>query len=192
MVGCGATGSALASLLARAGTGTIRIVDRDYVEPSNLQRQSLFDENDAAESLPKAVVAARKIASFNSQIVVEPQVADLIPSNIESLLAGVDLILDGTDNFETRYLINDYAVKFSLPWIYTAAVGTYCATLNILPGKTACLACIFPDSPSGALENPGKCTPDTLFCPAGYSASRNRCPRRRCRSKAGKISPHNR
>ena len=152
IVGFGATGSALASLLGRAGIGTIRIVDRDYVEPSNLQRQSLFDENDAAESLPKAVAAARKIASFNSQIVVEPQVADLVPSNIESLLAGVDLILDGTDNFETRYLINDYAVKFSLPWIYTAAVGSYCATLNILPGKTACLACIFPDSPRGALE----------------------------------------
>src|SRR5438094_8360350 len=152
MVGCGATGSALASLLARAGTGTIRIVDRDYLEPSNSQRQSLFDENDAAESLPKAVAAARKIASFNSQIVVEPQVADLIPSNIESLLAGVDLILDGTDNFETRYLINDYAVKFSLPWIYTAAVGSYCATLNILPGTTACLACIFPGSARRALE----------------------------------------
>src|SRR5204862_4391416 len=97
-------------------------------------------------------------ASFNSQIVVEPQVADLIPSNIESLLAGGDLILDGTDNFETRYLINDYAVKFSLPWIYTAAVGSYCATLNILPGKTACLACIFPDSPSGALETDRKST----------------------------------
>src|SRR6266699_1872394 len=152
IVGCGATGSALASLLARAGVGTIRIIDRDYVEPSNLQRQSLFDESDAAEALPKAIAAARKIASFNSQIVVEPQVADLVPSNIESLLAGVDLILDGTDNFETRYLINDYVVKFSLPWIYTAAVGSYCATLNILPGKTACLACIFPDSPSGALD----------------------------------------
>src|SRR5437667_10093950 len=103
MVGCGATGSALASLLARAGTGTIRIVDRDYVEPSNLQRQSLFDESDAAESLPKAVAAARKIASFNSQIVVEPQVADLIPSNIDSLLAGGGLSLDRTDNFATPY-----------------------------------------------------------------------------------------
>src|SRR5207247_3734184 len=102
MVGCGATGSALASLLARAGIGTIRIVDRDYVEPSNLQRQSLFDESDAAESLPKAVAAARKIASFNSQIVVEPQVAALVPSKIDSLLAGVDVVLAGTDNFETR------------------------------------------------------------------------------------------
>jgi len=152
VAGCGATGSVLASLLARAGVGTIRIIDRDYVEPSNLQRQSLFDEADAAESLPKAIAAARKIAAFNSQIVVEPQVADLVPANIEALFDGMQLILDGTDNFETRYLINDFAVKTSLPWIYTAAVGSYGVTLNVLPGKTACLACIFPDPPRGALE----------------------------------------
>ena len=152
IVGCGATGSALASLLARAGVGTIRIIDRDYVEPSNLQRQALFDEADAAESLPKAIAAARKIAAFNSQIVVKPHVADLTPQNIEALLTGAQLILDGTDNFETRYLLNDFAVKFSLPWIYTAAVGSYAITLNILPGKTACLACIFPDAPQGAVE----------------------------------------
>src|SRR5881227_3165514 len=105
IVGCGATGSALASLLARAGVGTIRIIDRDYVELSNLQRQSLFDESDAAESLPKAIAAARKIAAFNSQIVIDPHVADLTPSNIAALLEGEQLILDGTDNFETRYLI---------------------------------------------------------------------------------------
>src|SRR5205807_9616946 len=105
IVGCGATGSALASLLGRAGVGTLRIIDRDYVEASNLQRQSLFEESDAAESLPKAVAAARKIAAFNSQIVVEPKVEDLVPSNIQALLEGSDLILDGTDNFETRYLI---------------------------------------------------------------------------------------
>jgi len=152
VVGCGATGSAIASLLARAGVGTIRIIDRDYVEPSNLQRQSLFDEADAAESLPKAIAAARKIAAFNSQIVVEPQVADLTPANIEALLEGMQLILDGTDNFETRYLINDFAVKTSLPWIYTAAVGSYGVTLNVLPGKTACLACVFPDLPRGTFE----------------------------------------
>lgn len=152
LVGCGATGSALASLLARAGLGTLRIIDRDYVESSNLQRQSLFDEADAAESLPKAIAAARKIAAFNSQIVVEPQVADLTPENVAALLGGTELILDGTDNFETRYLINDFAVKHSLPWIYTAAVGSYGVTLNVLPGKTACLACIFPDSPKGTLE----------------------------------------
>jgi molybdopterin/thiamine biosynthesis adenylyltransferase len=152
IVGCGATGSALAGLLARAGVGTLRIIDRDYVEPSNLQRQSLFEEADAVESLPKAIAAARRIAAFNSQIVVEPQVADLVPDNAGSLLAGVGLVLDGTDNFETRYLLNDYAVKNSLPWIYTAAVGSYGVTLNVLPGKTACLACIFPDSPRGAIE----------------------------------------
>lgn len=152
IVGCGATGSALASLLGRAGVGTLRIIDRDYVEPSNLQRQTLFDESDAAESLPKAIAAARKIASFNSQIVVEPHANDLTPENIHGLLKGLQIILDGTDNFETRYLINDYAVKNSLPWIYTAAVGSYTATMNILPGETACLACIFPESPTGLIE----------------------------------------
>jgi adenylyltransferase/sulfurtransferase len=152
IIGCGATGSALASLLARAGVGTIRVIDRDYVEPSNLQRQSLFDEADAAESLPKAIAAARKIAAFNSQIVIEPHVADLTPVNIGVLLEEVQLILDGTDNFETRYLINDFTVKYSLPWIYTAAVGSYGVTLNVLPGKTACLACIFSAPPQGTFE----------------------------------------
>jgi molybdopterin/thiamine biosynthesis adenylyltransferase len=152
IVGCGATGSAIASLLARAGVGAIRIIDRDYVEPSNLQRQSLFDEADAAESLPKAIAAARKIAAFNSEIGIDPQVADLTPANIGVLLDGVQLILDGTDNFETRYLINDFAVKNSLPWIYTAAVGSYGVTLNVLPGKTACLACIFADPPQGTFQ----------------------------------------
>jgi len=152
IVGCGATGSAIASLLARAGVGTLRVIDRDYVEPSNLQRQSLFDESDAAESLPKAIAAARKIAAFNSEIAVEPKVDDLIPSNIQTLLEGTDLILDGTDNFETRYLLNDYAVDRSIPWIYSAAVGSYAVTLNIVPGQTACLACIFPDSPRGMVE----------------------------------------
>jgi molybdopterin-synthase adenylyltransferase len=152
IVGCGATGSALASLLARSGVGGIRIIDRDYVEASNLQRQTLFDEADASESLPKAIAAARKIAAFNSQIVVEPQVADLTPANIDSLLANAMLILDGTDNFETRYLINDYAVKNSLGWIYTGAVGSYGVTMNIIPRRTACLACVFPEAPGGALE----------------------------------------
>jgi molybdopterin-synthase adenylyltransferase len=152
IVGCGATGSALASSLARSGVGMIRLLDRDYVEPSNLQRQSLFDENDARESLPKAVAAARQIARFNSQILVESQVADLTPANVENLLGGVDLILDGTDNFETRYLVNDYAVKASTAWIYAAAVGSYAATLNVLPGDTSCLACVFPDPPRGTVE----------------------------------------
>jgi adenylyltransferase/sulfurtransferase len=152
IVGCGATGSVLASLLARSGVGTLRILDRDYVEPSNLQRQSLFDENDARESLPKAIAASRQIARFNSQIVVEPHVADLTPANVDSLLRDCDLILDGTDNFETRYLINDYALKNSVAWIYAAAVGSYAVTMNILPGETACLACIFPEPPRGTVE----------------------------------------
>jgi adenylyltransferase/sulfurtransferase len=152
VVGCGATGSAVASLLARSGVGTLRIIDRDYVEPSNLQRQSLFDERDAAESLPKAIAAGRKISAFNSEISVEARVADLVPGNIEDLLEDMDVILDGTDNFETRYLMNDYAVKGHRPWIYAAAVGSYGVTLNILPGKTACLACIFPDTPRGMVE----------------------------------------
>ena len=130
----------------------LRIIDRDYVEPSNLQRQSLFDERDAAESLPKAVAASRKIASFNSEIAIEARVEDVVPGNIEELLEGVDVILDGTDNFETRYLVNDYAVKMSKPWVYAAAVGSYGVTLNVVPGKTACLACIFPDSPMGMVE----------------------------------------
>jgi len=152
IAGCGATGSALAGLLARAGIGHLRIIDRDYVEPSNLQRQSLFEESDAAESTPKAIAAARKIAAFNSGIEVDPKVEDLVPANIEALLENSDLILDGTDNFETRYLINDFAVKRSLSWVYCAAVGSYAVTLNVVPGQTACLACIFPDSPRGMVE----------------------------------------
>jgi len=152
IVGCGAIGSALAALLARAGVGRLRIIDRDYVEASNLQRQSLFEESDAAESLPKALAAARKIAALNSAIVVEPEVADLVPGNAEKLLAGAQVILDGTDNFETRYLLNDVAVKNGVPWIYAAAVGAYGVTMNVLPGETACLACIFPAPPRGALE----------------------------------------
>ncbi len=152
IVGCGATGSVLASLLARSGVGTIRIVDRDYVEPSNLQRQSLFDENDARESVPKAIAAARQIARFNSQIV--SRASRRRPDSEERRFPArrVHLILDGTDNFETRYLINDYALKNSVPWIYAAAVGSYAVTMNVLPGETACLACIFPASPRGTIE----------------------------------------
>lgn len=152
IVGCGATGSALSSLLARAGIGYLRLIDRDYVEASNLQRQVLFDEADAAESLPKAIAAARKISAFNSEIVVEPHPVDLTPDNAEELLAGVDMVLDGTDNFETRYLINDYAVSVAVPWIYTAAVASYGVTMTVLPGETACLVCVFPDSPRGIVE----------------------------------------
>jgi adenylyltransferase/sulfurtransferase len=152
VVGCGATGTCVSSLLARAGVGDLLIVDRDYVESSNLQRQTLFDEADAAESLPKAVAAARKIAAFNSEVRVKAEVADLTPENIGALLAGVDLILDATDNFETRYLINDFAVQQGKPWIYAAAVASYAVTMNVIPGKTACLSCVFPAAPEGTVE----------------------------------------
>src|SRR5215470_13048350 len=152
IVGCGATGSALASLLARAGIGRLRIIDRDYVEASNLQRQTLFDEQDAAESLPKAVAAEGKIKAFNSLVEIEAHVDDLRPENADKLLGGIPLVLDGTDNFETRYLINDFSVKNSVPWIYCAAVGSYAATMNVIPGESACLGCMFPETPGGAVE----------------------------------------
>ena len=150
VLGCGALGSFQAGALARAGVGFLRIIDRDYVELSNLQRQWLFDQCDVEQSLPKSVAAARKIAAINSDIQVEPVVADLTASNVDELLGDADLILDGTDNFETRYLINDYAVNRGRPWIYGAAVGSYGITMPIVPGQTACLRCIYPDPASGA------------------------------------------
>jgi molybdopterin/thiamine biosynthesis adenylyltransferase len=152
IVGCGATGAAGAALLARAGVGTLILIDRDFVEESNLQRQVLFDEADAAAATPKAEAARRQIARFNSEIQVRAHVADLVPDNIQTLLGDAALILDATDNFETRYLINDYSVDRGFPWIYAAAVGAYAATMNILPGETACLACLFPQPPSGPVE----------------------------------------
>ncbi len=156
IIGCGATGTVSASLLARAGVGTITLVDRDFVEASNLQRQILFDEADAQESLPKAEAARRKIALFNSDVTVHAHIADLVPGNIGSLVDAAHVILDATDNFETRYLINDFAVQQGTPWIYAAAVGSYAASMNILPAphnlRTACLACIFPKPPGGPVE----------------------------------------
>ena len=148
VVGCGAIGASVCTLLARAGIGTLRIIDRDYVEVSNLQRQLLFDEEDARQSLPKAEAAARKLRLINSEVAVETQVKDLTPQTLP-LLEGMDLILDCTDNFESRYLINDFSAKVVIPWIYAAAVGSYAVTMNIIPGITACLACIFPDTPRG-------------------------------------------
>jgi adenylyltransferase/sulfurtransferase len=138
-----------AELLARAGVGHLRIIDRDFVELSNLQRQFLFDESDAREELPKAVAGARRLARINSEVTVEPVVADLTACNAESLLGDVDLILDATDNFETRYLINDVAVKRGVAWIYGAAVGSYGLKLAIVPGQTACFRCVYPDPPQG-------------------------------------------
>jgi adenylyltransferase/sulfurtransferase len=142
LVGCGALGTALAGLLVRAGLGYLRIVDRDFVEPSNLQRQTLFDEADARDALPKAVAAERKLRAINSDVQVEGIVDDLSPRNVDELLTGFPLILDGTDNFETRFLVNDAAVKLAVPWIYAAAVSSCGITMTIRPGTTACLACL--------------------------------------------------
>ena len=162
IIGVGATGAATASLLARAGVGRLTLMDRDYVEPSNLQRQVLFDEDDARECLPKAEAARRHLARVNSGVLVTAQIADFTPRNAEMLIADADIVLDCTDNFETRYLINDLCVRDGRPWIYAAAVGAYAATMNILPRQadseapacqpTACLACLFPASPSGNVE----------------------------------------
>src|ERR1700744_667667 len=161
VVGVGATGAATASLLARAGIGRLTLIDRDYVEPSNLQRQVLFDENDARECLPKAEAARRHLARVNSGVRVDAQIADLTPRPAEPLIGDADIVFDCTDNFETRYLINDLCVRDGRPWIYAAAVGAYAATMNILPRPansdapfqpTACLACLFPTSPTGNVE----------------------------------------
>ena len=143
LVGCGAIGAAAANLLVRAGVGRLRIIDRDFVETSNLQRQTLFDESDARDALPKAVAAERKLRAINSSVSVEGVVGDLSPETAKELLSpDFDLILDGTDNFETRFLLNDFAVKFGRPWIYAAAVASYGVTMAIRPGITPCLACL--------------------------------------------------
>jgi adenylyltransferase/sulfurtransferase len=145
--GCGALGSVLANTLARAGVGKLRIVDRDFVETTNLQRQVLFDEDDVAANLPKAIAAANKLRRINSQIEIEPIVADVDHLNILSLLEGVDCIVDGTDNFETRFLINDAAVKLGLPWVYGGSIGAGGQTMTILPGETPCLRCLITEAP---------------------------------------------
>ncbi len=149
IAGCGAIGAAAANLLARAGVGRIRIVDRDFVELSNLQRQTLFDESDAAQALPKAIAAERQLKSINSSVDVEGLVADINPANASELLQDFDLILDGTDNFETRFLLNDFAVHANKPWIYAAAVSSYGIFMTILPGVTACLTCLL-EAPAAA------------------------------------------
>lgn len=150
IVGCGALGSAHAESLARAGVGKLRIADRDFVEASNLQRQTMFTERDAAERVPKAIAAASHIREINAEIEVEPEIADVNHSNMERLIADCDVVLDGTDNFATRYLINDACVKHEVNWIYGAAVGSYGVTMTIRPHQTACLRCVFPEAPPAA------------------------------------------
>lgn len=163
LCGCGALGTVLANALVRAGVGHVRIVDRDFIEPSNLQRQVLFDENDIAQNLPKAEAAARKLGAINSSVHVEPVVADIDRTNILDLCRDADLILDGTDNFEIRYLINDVAVKLGKPWVYGGSIGSHGQTMTILPGQTPCLRCVFEAAPApgeaGTCETAGVLAP---------------------------------
>jgi molybdopterin-synthase adenylyltransferase len=147
LVGCGALGSNIANTMVRAGVGKIIIVDRDFIETHNLQRQTLFDEEDVAHSLPKSVAAAEKLRKINSQVEIVPLVTDVNQGNIEQLVREVDLVLDGTDNFETRYLINDACIKLGKPWVYGGVVTSGGTTMTIVPHETACLRCIFPECP---------------------------------------------
>ncbi|MGA8027392.1 MAG: ThiF family adenylyltransferase [Bryobacteraceae bacterium] len=150
IVGCGALGSFQAEALARAGIGRLRLIDRDYVDFTNLQRQWLYEETDARSESPKAIAAARRLHHLNHDVEIDPLVTDFTPSNAEELVTGCDLILDGTDNFETRYLLNDLSVKLNIPWIYGAAIGSYGLAMPVVPGRGPCLACVYPDPPSGA------------------------------------------
>ena len=145
--GCGALGSVLANTLARAGVGCVRIVDRDFIELNNLQRQVLFDEDDIARGLPKAIAAAEKLRRINSEVEIEPVVADVDHTNIQQLVDGVDVIVDGTDNFETRFLVNDAAVRYDIPWVYGGCLGAEGQTMTILPQKTPCLRCLIQECP---------------------------------------------
>ena len=149
IVGCGALGTLQAAALARAGVGRLLLIDRDYVEWSNLQRQWLYDEEDARSGLPKAASAARHIALINSEVEAEAHIADLRPENISDLLEEAQVVLDGTDNFETRYLLNDWCVDRGVPWIYGGAVGSEGITMPVLPGRTACFECVYAQPPTG-------------------------------------------
>jgi len=174
LCGCGALGTVLANVLVRAGVGFIRVVDRDFVEPSNLQRQVLFDESDVANNLPKAEAAATKMRQINSTVTVEAVVADIDRTNIEDLTRDADMILDGSDNFEVRYLINDVAVKHGKPWVYGGAVGSQGMTMTIIPGETPCLRCVFEAAPNpgdvGTCETAGVLAP-TVNIVASYQAT---------------------
>lgn len=155
VAGCGALGSVIAETLVRAGTGLVRLVDRDFVELHNLQRQVLYTEDDVEAALPKAIAAARRLARINSEVRIEPVIADIDHRNIESLVRGIDVIVDGTDNFEVRFLINDVALKQGIPWIYGGCIGAEGQTMSILPGETGCLRCLLSDGPPAPGTTPG-------------------------------------
>ena len=147
LVGCGALGSVIAGHLVRAGVGYLRIADRDYLELNNLQRQMLFTEADVARRLPKAVASAEHLRAINSEVEVEPLVVDLNPFSVVDFADGLDLLVDGTDNFMARFLINDLAVSRSMPWVYGGVIGAAGMTLTVVPGQGPCLRCVFPDVP---------------------------------------------
>ena len=183
LIGCGALGTALANLLVRAGLGKLRIVDRDFVEPSNLQRQTLFEEADAREALPKAVASERRLTAINSDVTVEGVVADLTPSNARELLGGFPLLLDGTDNFETRLLMNDYAVSHDIPWIYAAVVASYGVTMAVRPGDTACLACLAESD-----GNPNDSNPNDDSQAGDHAARNSEMPGDTATPQAGRMA----
>ena len=147
VIGLGALGTVIASNLCRAGVGRLRLIDRDFVELSNLQRQILFDERDARERLPKAIAAAHRLRATNSEVRVEPLVADVSAANVEEMVSGSTVVLDGTDNLETRFLINDACVKMSIPWVYGAALGAQGNAMTAVPGETPCLRCLIAQAP---------------------------------------------
>lgn len=163
LVGCGALGCTSANLLARSGVKRLKIIDRDSIEESNLQRQSLFDEEDIKKNLPKAIAAQEKLKKVNSHVQIESATVDLNPSNVETLLENAHVVLDGTDNFETRFLINDYCVKKGIPWIYGACIGSTGVTMNIIPSKTPCLRCVLEEIPPfGTVET---CDTEGIIAP---------------------------
>jgi adenylyltransferase/sulfurtransferase len=174
LCGCGALGTVLANTLVRAGVGFVRVIDRDFVEPSNLQRQVLFDESDVVNNLPKAEAAAVKLRQINSSVIIEPIVADINRTNIEGFCKDADLILDGSDNFEIRYLINDVSIKHNKPWVYGGAVGSQGMSMTIIPGETPCLRCVFEAAPApgetGTCETAGVLAPAVSIV-ASYQAS---------------------
>jgi adenylyltransferase/sulfurtransferase len=169
----GALGSAMAEMLARAGVGTLRLADRDYLELHNLQRQSLYTEADVESGLPKAAAAARHIAAINSEVRAEPWVTDITPENVLDLLQGTTVVLDGTDNLQTRYLLNDASVKLGIPWVYSGVIGTSGVSLAIVPGESACLRCLFPEPPPpGSAET---CDVVGVLGPAAHAVAAVAC-----------------
>lgn len=169
LIGAGALGSTIADLLVRAGVGHLTLIDRDYVELHNLQRQALYTEQDVTDHTPKAIAAAERLAAINSSVEITPVVADVNSLSIESVTNDADFLVDGTDNFDTRYLINDLAVKTNRPWVYGGVIATYGMTMTILPGETACLRCMFPDAPDAG--SAPTCDTAGVFGPAVHVIS---------------------